>query len=68
MKKIIVALTLLFSFNLHGQKEIVLRISHALNGNAFAYNQNFTINGVTNYLQGYNITYLELVYIMMEVK
>ena len=34
MKKIIVALTLLFSFNLYGQKEVVLRISHALNGNA----------------------------------
>ena len=49
MKKIIIALILLFSFNLHGQKEVVLRISHALNGNTFAYNQNFTTNGVTNY-------------------
>ena len=49
MKNILITLVVFSSFNLFGQKEVVLRISHALNGNTFSYNQNFTVNGVTNH-------------------
>lgn len=50
MKKIILTFLVFYSFvNISAQKEVVLRISHALNGNSFKYNEHFDINGNTNY-------------------
>ena len=37
------------SISFSAQKEVVLRINHALNGTPFKYNENFNISGNTNY-------------------
>lgn len=50
MKKTVIALfAISFFLSFSAQKEIVLRINHALNGNPFKYNENFNISGNTNY-------------------
>jgi hypothetical protein len=46
---ILVFFAIFISINFSAQKEIVLRINHALNGSPFKYNENFNISGNTNY-------------------
>ena len=50
MRRIILVFFAIFiSISFSAQKEVVLRINHALNGTPFKYNENFNISQNTNY-------------------
>lgn len=49
MRFFTIILMLCFFTSVHSQKEIVLRLSHALNDSSFKYNENFEVDGNKNY-------------------
>ena len=59
MRFFTVVLMVFYFISANSQKEIVLRLSHALNDSSFKYNQIFEVDGNKNYytrLQYYAIT------------